>query len=325
MADKVRFQELDEATRKLLSGLFPHWPESGRFGDAGCMLPTSYKDDANQFKTMTVRPDDIWVTTIPRSGTTLAQELVWLLKNDLDYEKASKSVLDERYIFTGLGLMRNKGMGAILTEKAPCHGSVMEALQNEPSPRFIKNHFPLSLLPGNLLDTAKVVYVARDPRDVAVSCYHLTKLLKNGPENFKLFWNLFIKNLLQYSPFFPHLKEAWALRHHPHMFFIFYKELSKDMPSCIKRMAKFLDKEVTDEQVVKLCDHLNIDNFRKNESVNSMWLTRRVGDPDAESFIRKGKTGGWREHFDEEMTAQAQQWMRENLSDCDLRFPDADF
>lgn len=34
-----------------------------------------------------------------------------------------------------------------------------------------------------------------------------------------------------------------------------------------------------------------------------------------------GKAGGWRDHFDEEMTAQAENWIAENLRDTDLRFP----
>lgn len=37
--------------------------------------------------------------------------------------------------------------------------------------------------------------------------------------------------------------------------------------------------------------------------------------------ILTGKVGGWRNHFDEEMTRQAEQWIKENLSDTDLRFP----
>lgn len=65
------------------------------------------------------------------------------------------------------------------------------------NPRFIKTHIPLSLLNPKLLDTAKVVYVARDPRDVVVSCYHCVKLYKTIrlPGGFKQFWNLFYKNM----------------------------------------------------------------------------------------------------------------------------------
>lgn len=68
------------------------------------------------------------------------------------------------------------------------------------TPRFIKTHLPMSLLNPKLLDTAKVVYVARDPRDVAVSSYHCAKLYKviRFPGGFKEFWNLFYKGLCKY-------------------------------------------------------------------------------------------------------------------------------
>lgn len=65
------------------------------------------------------------------------------------------------------------------------------------SPRFIKSHLPLSLLPPTLLDTCKVVFVARDPRDVAVSFYHHNRRFKplGYVGDFKTFWNYFVKGL----------------------------------------------------------------------------------------------------------------------------------
>lgn len=70
-----------------------------------------------------------------------------------------------------------------------------------PSPRFIKSHLPFSLLPPSLLDTCKVVFVTRDPRDVAVSFYHHNRLLKNHGfiGDFKTYWNYFIQGLGMYS------------------------------------------------------------------------------------------------------------------------------
>ena len=35
-----------------------------------------------------VREEDIWIVTYPRCGTTWTQEMVWLLMNDLNFEKA---------------------------------------------------------------------------------------------------------------------------------------------------------------------------------------------------------------------------------------------
>lgn len=130
-----------------------------------------------------------------------------------------------------------------------------EQLAEAPSPRFIKTHLPMSLLPPKVLETAKVVYVARDPRDVVVSFYHLNRLIRTQGYNgdFRTYWNYFIKDLRKYAansellcfihlwkqfisfcfivdhwtPFFDHLKEAWDKRHNPNMLFLFYEELSK--------------------------------------------------------------------------------------------------
>lgn len=75
-----------------------------------------------------------------------------------------------------------------------------KTVESSTSPRFIKTHLPLSLLPPNLLNTAKVVYVARDPRDVAVSYYYLQKMVAKGffRANFTHYWEAFRRDLCEY-------------------------------------------------------------------------------------------------------------------------------
>ncbi|XP_072943485.1 sulfotransferase 1E1-like [Epargyreus clarus] len=196
-----------------------------------------------------------------------------------------------------------------------------EKIKTLPSPRFIKTHMPLSLLPPSLLETAKVVYVARNPRDVAVSNYYHIKSHQVIPAEgeFKPFWKLFIDNHVIWSPYFEHVKEAWRQRNHPNMAFIFYEELSKDLPGVARRLAKFFGKEYSEEQFEALYNHLKFDNFKNNKSVNmAEWQKTGII---TDSFIRKGKAGGWRDHFDEEMMQQADRWIEENLRDTDLQFP----
>ena len=52
-------------------------------------------------------------------------------------------------------------------------------LKDQDERRFIKTHLPLSLLPPSLLSTAKVIYVARNPKDAMVSFYYHHRLIKS--------------------------------------------------------------------------------------------------------------------------------------------------
>ncbi|XP_063620660.1 sulfotransferase 1C4-like [Cydia splendana] len=327
MGDKVIVQELDPHSSWLLKRHFNHKAKYGRFGDAGNCQLMLYKEDADSYRNMVVRPDDVWVATFPRSGTTWTQEIVWLLMNDFDIDKAVKIPLQARYMFLEvknslyLEPQRIQNMDPEALKEGMSYILSYDEIVAAPSPRFVKTHLPFSLLPTNILDTAKVVYVARDPRDVAVSYYHHTKIFWNYTGDFKSYWNLFINDLVLWSPFFPHIKEAWALRHHPNLMFIFYEDMKKDLPATVRRIADFLGKEATDEKIMKLCEHVDIKNFKKNKSVNPTWMAK-IGNPNSEGFIRNGKAGTWREHFDDEMVAQAQRWMRENLAGSDLRFPE---
>lgn len=73
---------------------------------------------------------------------------------------------------------------------------VTEKLAAMPSPRFVKTHLPMSFLPPNIVDTAKVIYIARDARDIAVSSYHHAKLFRvlDFAGDFKDFWELFVSD-----------------------------------------------------------------------------------------------------------------------------------
>lgn len=43
--------------------------------------------------------------------------------------------------------------------------------------RFIKSHLPIEIMPQSIFDVgAKLIYVARNPKDVAVSYYHFHKV-----------------------------------------------------------------------------------------------------------------------------------------------------
>ncbi|KPJ06273.1 Sulfotransferase family cytosolic 1B member 1 [Papilio machaon] len=300
------------------------------------LLLSDYKNEAESIYNMPLRPDDIFIVTYPRSGTTWTQAIVWLLAYDLDFSTANKTPLEERSVFLEFPMLMHK---VLLDKLKKVHAGKEEKLKAldlvsvpgtvqvaaMPSPRIIKTHLPMSLLPPSLPDSCKVVYVARDPRDVAVSFYHLTSEFQSFKFNgdFKSFWSLFVKDLVYWSPFFDHLKEAWEMRHHPNMMFLFYEELSQNLSATVKRIADFLDKEYTAEQLDDLCTHIKFDNFKNNPSVKMNIVNLRelgIMAPKGE-FIRKGKSGGWRDYFDADMSREAEDWIAKNLQHTDLRFP----
>lgn len=86
-----------------------------------------------------------------------------------------------------------------------------QVLESTPSPRFMKTHLPFSLLPPALLDTCKAVYVARDPRDVAVSFYHLNKSIRTQGYigDFKTYWKYFHKGLRKFM-FIKSIKQTFS-------------------------------------------------------------------------------------------------------------------
>ncbi|KAL0842321.1 hypothetical protein ABMA28_014449 [Loxostege sticticalis] len=294
-----------------------------------------YKRLGPKIYNMEIRSTDVFLVTVPKSGTTWTQELIWLLKNDFDYNSAKAVPITQRFPLLEQSMTHNSETARSHlnvdngTEKQTQMTKILsmcgfEVLQKASSPRYIKTHLPLSLLPPELLGTAKVVYVARDPRDVAVSYYnHVRLMLTFGFQgDFKKFWHFFLNSLVSWTPYFSHVKEAWVMRNHPNVLFMFYEELCKDLPSSVRRVASFLDKPVTEEQVARLCDHLSFDNFKKNQAVNYENLRELGLLREGYSFMRKGKAGGWRDYFDEELSAQAQRWIDDNLRGTDLRFPD---
>lgn len=63
--------------------------------------------------------------------------------------------------------------------------------------RFMKTHLPFKLLPPSVMkNRAKVVYVARHPKDVVVSYYHLNKLYRTQGfvNDFETFFEYFIND-----------------------------------------------------------------------------------------------------------------------------------
>ncbi|KAJ8729875.1 hypothetical protein PYW07_016913 [Mythimna separata] len=318
--------EEDKIVRKCLMGYTRPFVKCG---ESGYLMPGAFKKHAEGIYNMEVRPDDVWVITFPRSGTTWIQEMVWLAENDLDYITAKETPLYKRFpmlettcilpeVSFELIKINFFGLGNFQGLNEAVRVPSWKTIEKAPSPRFIKTHLPLSMLPPNLLSTAKVIYVARDPRDVAVSYYYLHKMTtkKLLRANMTHFWEAFRRDLLPWTPIVAHANEAYTKRHHPNLHFVYYEDMKKDLVTEVAKVCSFLGKDYSDIQIKKLAEHLTFDNLRKNKNVNNS-----TGKDEGIQFIRKGEAGGWKAHFDEKMQLQAEEFLTERLRGLELRYP----
>ncbi|KAK9884601.1 hypothetical protein WA026_007441 [Henosepilachna vigintioctopunctata] len=290
------------------------------------------------FYNLKVRPSDVWIVTFPRSGTTVTQEMVWLLANDLDFETASNIRITRRSPFLeACCSLHPEFCAELLKENEDSQENcrvikmlsesictIIDAMQDR---RIIKTHLPLSLLPKNLLTAGcKVVYVARNPKDVAVSFYHFHRLnrLLDFRNDFPTFWKYFTKNLVQWSPYWDHVFEAWDKRKEENLLFLFYENIDKDLKGVISKVQNFLGTKFTQEQLSQLENHLKIENFRLNKSVTLDHLYQlKLFRDDERKFIRESNSKKETKscYFDDQLESEADEWISERLRNSDLKFP----
>ncbi|KAK9875029.1 hypothetical protein WA026_005837 [Henosepilachna vigintioctopunctata] len=328
---------VDESTNKdLMKNFTSEYTGFIQVGDKKWCLPSNISYELNDFYNMEVRPTDVWVVTFPRSGTTLTQEMVWLLMNDLNYEAASKTPLEQRYPFLEFhSLIHKKQKEIFVEENKHCEekrktvenilAGMFDHLKKMKGRRFIKSHLPLSLLPKNLLTVGcKVIYVARNPKDVAISFYHHNRLFRTRGYvgDFPTYWKYFTQNLVVYTPYWDHIIEAWNKRNEKNILFLFFENTIKDMKGTISQLQHFLGTNFNEQQIDTLMKHLHIDKFQKNKSVNfNVLIELGIFAKGEEGFVRQGKTGEHGNYFSEEENEKANKWIEDNLKCTDLRFP----
>ncbi|XP_034479258.1 sulfotransferase 1C4-like [Drosophila innubila] len=299
-------------------------------GPEGYFFPHKYKAQAKHYYNFKARPDDIWISTVPRSGTTWTQEMIWLLANGLDYDQAQQRPLTDRFPFFEGSLVIDDAFKAELLAENKDAGCVEhisrprnEALDSLPSTqrRFIKTHFPFSLMPPSVFENkCKIIYVERNPKDVAVSYYHLNRLFRNFGYigDFERYWRYFQNGLNSWLPYYSHVKEAKGHRKLPNVLFLKYEDMLIDLRGTVKRIGDFLGCMPNEDEIEKLLNHLSIKNFRQNKSVNmnQMSAVGLLNEGEA-SFVRRGgdpNQSDQQEFLDNpNLLKMANDWIQQNL------------
>jgi hypothetical protein len=247
-----------------------------------------------------VFPDDIFLVSYPKSGNTWTRFLLGNLMNP-----------DCRITFSNVEV------------KVPdIYGASKNTLKKTPRPRLLKSH--------ECFDPRyrRVVYIVRDPRDVALSAYHYDRKVKNIADDFPIetyvstrfmktdeyfgtwgehagSWLVNAKNVFHLA----RLKEgflgtmgswgenvmSWlgARGHDREFLLVRYEDLLEDPNREMTKIAEFLGLEVSDEKIARAVDLSSADNMRKLEVAQAdQWATTKPSRKDI-NFVRAAKSNQW--------------------------------
>ncbi len=94
---------------------------------------------------------------------------------------------------------------------------------------------------------------------------------------------------------------------------LWYEDMKKDLIAVIRDVAKFLGKHLTKYRILKLDDHLYIDNFRN--------VITEANSEHFNKFVRKGAVGEWKKYFNDEEDKKWNAWIENNLAGTDIKLP----
>lgn len=232
------------------------------------------------------RPDDVYVVTYPRSGTTWVQFILYLLRSDraVDFDHLSQvSPWWERSL--ALGSRR---------------ASDFEALE---SPRVFKSHLPRRWLPAE----GRFIYVVRDGLDVALSYWNLYRSHLGFGGDLDAFLERFLKGDLQYGSWFKHVEGWQCFRADPSVLWLEYEAISQDLEGVARQLGAFLGWPIEEGALLDVLEKASFRFMKANENRFDP-ITETLLDQGLYPgrFLREGRVGlgmgairpSWRERFE---------------------------
>jgi Sulfotransferase domain len=258
--------------------------------------------------TFELRPSDVFVCAYMRSGTSLTQQIVHLLRHG-----GRQDGLSYRQSLPWLEATCSPVLGPI---EAPGHTSESLATVPAGTPRFFKTHASPGDLPGSQGGRhipCKVLYVARNPKDVAVSQYHH---LRDKPAYrwrmpFGEFLELFLNGRVPNGSWFDHVLAWWerCSQDPSRMLFLKYEDMVADRAAAVRTAAAFLNIPADEGVVRAVVEGTGLEAMKTNP------LTRM-----GFGHFRKGSCGQWREYFSPEQNEAFDELYRRRMRTSGLVF-----
>jgi hypothetical protein len=228
-------------------------------------------------RNLTVFPDDVFLVSYPRSGNTWTRFLIGnLIHQDDPVTFANiESRIPEIYFNPDYRMRRF------------------------PRPRILKSHECFQP------HYRQVIYIVRDPRDVAVSFYHHNVKAGNIPDNYPMhdYIPRFIKAEFdtRWGSWADHVLSWTLLRQNdPRFLLVRYEDLHRKGLSQLDRIARFLQQyslqsvDASPERLQRAIDLSSPERMRVLEKSQGVdWILTKSTRHD-KPFVRTATTGGWR-------------------------------
>ena len=247
-----------------------------------------------------VRDDDLFIVTYPKSGSSWVRQIVHLLVNrgetgDVNLREALPYL--ERFVGYG-----------------------KSDVFDRPSPRRYLSHCPYQLMFGVQNSRAKYVYVARNPKDCAVSTYHFAlehpDFAYSG--NWDEFFELFIAGYMHYGPWFDHVLGWWqASQQADNIIFLKYEDFHRQRAATITQLADFIGYPVTPNLLEQVIQKSTVQVVAADPKSNLGRTSLQGGEV---KHLRKGEIGDWQNYFTAEQNYRFDKVYQERMAKTGLEF-----
>ncbi|XP_032877020.1 amine sulfotransferase-like isoform X1 [Amblyraja radiata] len=167
-----------------------------------------------------------------------------------------------------------------------------------------------------------VIYVYRNPKDVAVSYYHFHKFANylETPENFGAFLQAFLEGQVDYDSWFDHVKNWYNHREEFNIIFQSYEEMIKDLKMAVLKFCKFLGKPMDDKSVDAIVEHSTFKNMKLNPKTNYETAGFPLFNSSLPGFMRRGIIGDWKNNFTVAQNDMFNNIFQEKMNAIPLKF-----
>ena len=195
---------------------------------------------------------------------------------------------------------------------------VAEIITNMPSPRILKTHASYNLLPKSC-EKNKIVYIIRNPKDVAVSYFYFYQSLTElnsytGP--WSEFLKMFMEGYVVYMDWFSHVTSWWQQKYRDNVLLITYEHMKAQPESTIRTISHFIhgNADALDSSTISaIVEHTSFCAMKENPRTNFAGI-----DSIRLPFMRKGEVGDWKNHFTVAQSDAFDELIKQRITDPEL-------